>query len=45
VLVRIRVADLTKVVAKLCKQAIRYMKMSPTAGVTDGSEVFDAAEL
>ena len=45
VLVRVRMADVAKIVAKLCEQAIRNMKMAPAAGVTDGLEVFDAAKL
>lgn len=45
VLVGVRMADESKVVAKVGKQVIRDMKMPPSAGVTDGPEVFDATQL
>src|SRR5262249_17709507 len=43
--VRVRMIDMTKIIAEVQEQTVWNMKMSPSARVTNGFEIFDAAEF
>src|ERR1039458_5804880 len=43
--VGVGMADLPQVVAQVCEQTVGDMKVPPATGITDGTEVFDSAQL